>query len=255
MAMLTGLYFSVNTNLSSLFLALSTFFSYNAIRFLKYKTGVLKDEIYSWFYNHYKFLIVLNLIVLFKIIEFVFQLSLVEWEVLFPFAIFTVLYMLPVMKFKQGSYSLRKIPGLKIFCIAISWAGLVIFFPLVQNSVPIDVEVFLFFIQQFIFVLVLTLPFDIRDIDFDSKELKTIPMVVGLDKTKRIALFLLLAINVVFIGVFSFREVVVLFFISLLLAVLIWNSERNQSKYYASFWIEGVPILWFITLYLCNYIA
>jgi hypothetical protein len=255
MTMVTGSYFNLDTNSSSFFLALSTFVSYNSICFLKYNSGLLKAAMHSWISSHYILLILLNLIASIKVVVFVFQLSLVELLVLFPFAILTVLYMLPVFSFKGISYPLRKIPGLKIFCIAISWAGLVTFFPLVEKAVPIGIDSVLFFVQQFIFVLVLTIPFDIRDMNFDAKELKTIPFIFGLDTTKRIAFFLLLTINIVSVVFFNFNEVIVLCFISLVLTILIWNSESRQSKYYASFWVEGIPILWFATLYLFDAIA
>lgn len=250
MAMITGLYFGIDTKLSSIFLALSTLVSYNVIRFLKYKTGLLNNDMNSWFSHHFKLLLVLNLIAFFKVIQFVFALSLVELLTLLPFTTVTVFYMLPIIRFNGSSYSLRKIPGVKLFCIAASWAGLVAVFPLVTNVVSLSVEMLLFLVQQFLFVIVLTLPFDIRDMNSDSRQLKTIPIVLGLRRTKILTMVLLVVINVISIRVFNLKEVLVLFFISFLLGMLVLSSGRKQSKYYASFWVEGIPIFWFLTLYL-----
>ncbi len=36
--------------------------------------------------------------------------------------------------------------------------------------------------------------------------------------------------------------------ISLLMMFLIVNSKNHQSKFYSSFWVEGVPILWIVIL-------
>ena len=255
MSMITGRYFSIDTSSTSLFLALSTFVSYNGIRFLKFKTELLRKEINSWFSHHLKLLIGLILISIIKIIELVAQLSLVELGILFPFVAFTMLYMIPIIKIKGHSYSLRKIPRFKIFCISISWVGLVAFFPLAKSSLHIGFEEIIFFIQQFVFILVLTLPFDIRDMNFDPKELKTIPIVLGVYKTKLLAIVLLLAMNIISFSFFNYREFIVMFFVSFLLGVLVLNSRRKQSKYYASFWIEGIPILWLLLSYVFDFIA
>lgn len=37
-----------------------------------------------------------------------------------------------------------------------------------------------------------------------------------------------------------------LVFVGILLIILIWYSSPRQSKYYASFWVESVPIFWWL---------
>ncbi|MEI6866212.1 hypothetical protein [Flavicella sp.] len=254
LSMITGSYFGVEARSASLFIGISTFVSYNGIRFFKYKTALLKKEMHVWFSKNSILLVILNSLLIIQLIQFVIKLSAIELKILFPFIVFTLLYMLPFMKFNGQRYSLRKIPGFKIFCIGISWAGLITFFPLVNHFELKGTGISLFFMQQFLFIVVLILPFDIRDMDFDAEDLKTIPMVLGVKWSKRIAMILLLIVNVVSVCVFEDKEVVVLFLMSLLLGGFVWCSKRNQSKYYASFWVEGIPIIWLVLLFLIDFL-
>lgn len=77
--------------------------------------------------------------------------------------------------FQKNLHLLRNIPGLKLFLIAFSWAGITVLFPLIQNYMSIRITDWITFIQRFLFVLVITIPFDIRDINYDNNELKTLP--------------------------------------------------------------------------------
>ena len=97
------------------------------------------------------------------------------------FGIFTLLYALPVFSKKRN---LRSISGIKIFIIALVWAGVTVILPVVSAKFVL-MSMFLFeFLQRFLLVLVLILPFEIRDLKYDLQQLGTIPQKVGVTKTK-----------------------------------------------------------------------
>jgi UbiA prenyltransferase family. len=195
MTIITGKYFDVNVNNASVFLGLSTFVSYNGIRFLKYRNDFLKINISRWFKGNINMLLVLNITAIIGLFYFVRSFDAKALIYLIPFAIFTFLYMFPVFKINDKTYTLRKLPGVKIFCISISWSGLVVLFAFVTANMNLELKHLLFFIHQFLFVIVLTLPFDIRDVDFDSIELKTLPLVLGIKATKIFGVLLLVMMN------------------------------------------------------------
>lgn len=161
-----------------------------------------------------------------------------------PFLLLTILYAVPI-----PNKNLRNIASLKIIIIALVWAGVTVLSPVINAEETFDYKILLSFIQRFLFVIVLTLPFDIRDVKYDAKNLQTIPQKVGVEQTKKIG-FVLLALTLL-IEFFiapnsSFKTVFLIVFVILL--VLLQRATIQQKKYYASFWVEGIPILWCILL-------
>lgn len=165
------------------------------------------------------------------------------------FAVFTLLYALPVFSRHRN---LRSFSGIKIFIIAIVWAGVTVILPVTgaenfnfENSV-------LEFLQRFLLVLVLILPFEIRDLKYDLQYLRTIPQRVGVTPTKILGL-----VTLVFLLVLEFfknsamwESKIAIGLLAIITGVLLWRSKENQSRYYASFWVEGVPVFWLLVLLL-----
>ncbi|HIE45348.1 MAG TPA: hypothetical protein EYP87_04090 [Flavobacteriaceae bacterium] len=144
-------------------------------------------------------------------------------------------------------YSLRNIAGLKLFLIAFSWAGITVLFPLVQNYISLRFADYLTFIQRFIFVIVITIPFDIRDMKYDNSSLKTLPQQLGVSKTKIVGVLLIvLFIIIEVIKSNGDQSVWSTLIISIISGILLVKSTKNQSKYYSAFFVEALPILWFL---------
>ena len=100
-------------------------------------------------------------------------------------------------------------------------------------------------------VLVLLIPFEIRDLAYDKPELKTIPQRIGVTKTKVFGSFLVLFF---FFLTFLKDEITELELIAkgiffLILGGLMFVTKRNQSKYFASFWVEVIPIFWWFVIW------
>ncbi|HIP27175.1 MAG TPA: hypothetical protein EYG80_05925 [Flavobacteriaceae bacterium] len=161
---------------------------------------------------------------------------------LIPFSLAILFYTFPMEK-----YSLRNIAGLKLFLIAFSWAGITVLFPLVQNYISLRFADYLTFIQRFIFVIVITIPFDIRDMKYDNSSLKTLPQQLGVSKTKIVGVLLIvLFIIIEVIKSNGDQSVWSTLIISIISGILLVKSTKNQSKYYSAFFVEALPILWFL---------
>ena len=185
---------------------------------------------------------------------FTFQLELETLLYLNFFGIITFLYAIPFLPKKMlldGSMNLRAISGLKIYIIAFVWAGITVIIPLINEGYSINSDITLTFVQRYIYIIVLTLPFEIRDMQFDNLKLATIPQKIGFDLTKKIGVLLLIAFFFIeFLKDQTSNErVFVLFAVSVLTLLLLVFSKIKQSKYYSSFWVEGLPILWLLLMF------
>ncbi len=161
---------------------------------------------------------------------------------------------LPKKFFIDKKHNLRSIGGLKIYLIALVWAGVTVILPVVNNDYLIGFDVIVIAIQRYLFVIVLILPFDIRDLQYDSLKLSTIPQKIGVKNTKIIGVLLLL--------VFFFLEflkdelvanqIIGLLTISFITMLFIVFSSEERGKYYSAFWVEGLPIFWLILVLLLD---
>ena len=181
------------------------------------------------------------------LVYFLFQLRLKAILILAPFILLTLFYVFPIAKF-----SLRERAGVKLFLLAISWAGITVLFPLVQNYLLLRSVDYITFLQRFLFVFAITIPFDIRDLKYDKPSLNTIPQVIGVKKSKYLAIivliiFILLEVFKQLFFNFSFEPKIV--FVFMLSVWLIYKASVDRNKYYTSFFVEAIPIFWYLLLY------
>ena len=165
------------------------------------------------------------------------------------FGVFTLLYAIPLWKNKQN---LRNIGGVKIFIIALVWAGVTAILPLMNRISPGELGITFF--QRFFFVIAITLPFEIRDLKFDSGSLHTIPQQIGIENTKKLGY--VLVVIVFFLEFFKFHfSVINVIALSLTLLTSVYfikTAQVNQGVYFSSFWVEGIPVLWFLMLLIAK---
>jgi predicted cation transporter len=123
-----------------------------------------------------------------------------------------------------------------------------VFLPLANADFLMNWDVSITAIQRFVFVLVLMLPFEIRDLQYDSVKLATIPQQIGVKKTKLIGVLLLMVFFFLDylkddIQLMNLLVLLVVTAITLLSVVL---AKKEQSKYYSAFFVEGIPVLWLL---------
>lgn len=157
----------------------------------------------------------------------------------------TISYSWPVL-FSQTT--LREISGIKIFVIAFVWASVTVGLPVLEAGSEISSTIVLEYVQRLLFVLVLTLPFDIRDIRFDTHQLGTIPQLIGIKKTRALGVGLLLMAAILEVWKDPPDPVFALLFgaIALLTGGMVMRTVVKQTRYFAAFWVEGIPIIWWL---------
>ena len=240
---ITLLNIGISESKTAWFVFFSTLLSYNTIRFVRLNN--INNWYNSWFKKNLKFLSLITVISFISILFLSFQLRLKAIILLIPFSLATLFYTFPLEK-----YSLRNIAGLKLFLIAFSWAGITVLFPLVQNYISLRFIDYITFIQQILFVIVITLPFDIRDLKYDNSSLKTLPQQLGVSKTKVVGVLLIILFFILeIIKTTNNNSIWIVLIITIFSAALLLKSTKNQSKYYSAFVVESLPIVWFLMVY------
>jgi hypothetical protein len=132
-----------------------------------------------------------------------------------------VLYSIPLPFIR-----LRNIPGIKAILIACVWVFFLAGFPAINEGIVLT-HPNLIFGSMFTFFLAITIPFDIRDIEKDPEELKTIPQRFGIPKAKVLS-YIILVISLLF-AIFSYNTWVNLYLtvISIILGFLISFADTN----------------------------
>jgi hypothetical protein len=159
----------------------------------------------------------------------------------------TGLYALPVLP-KHKNF--RSLSGFKILIVATVWAGTTVILPVLSQDEAITLNVKVETLQRFLFVLILLIPFEIRDMKYDSTELRTLPQRFGIKGAKLIGI----GWAVLFFGssfLMSDFDVVSIYakaILFIILLVLLFLTNLNQGKYFSSFWVEAIPIFWWSIL-------
>ena len=185
---------------------------------------------------------------------FAFQLSMLTLWCLAGFGLITFLYAIPFLPkkiFLDQQQNLRSISGLKIYLIALVWAGVSVCIPLINNDHDLfTTDVILTVVQRFLLVIILMLPFEIRDLKYDSLRLATLPQQIGEKQTKIVGVLLLIIFYVLefFKSELNADDVAITLVVTCITLLLLLFSKVNQGKYYSAFWVESIPIYWLILL-------
>jgi 4-hydroxybenzoate polyprenyltransferase len=245
---ITLLKFGIFTDLVPLFVGLSIIISYNFIRYLEIDTRRL-GWFKKWFFQNKKWLFLLSFsagLVLGYILYFT-SFRLKSLYLLIPFGFMTLFYAIPLIKIGKLEVSFRNFPAIKIFSIAIAWAGITVLFPLNEANYLFTENVYIEFFQRILILVAITIPFDIRDINFDEKSLKTLPQLLGIRKAKLFGIVLLLLFVLLeFLKNPIFEnEHLITILIAIITGLFLVFSSIKSSRYYTSFFVEAIPILWF----------
>ena len=240
---ITEIYFELpyNENLNW-FIFFGTITGYN---FVKY-AGVAKLH-HTNLTRNLRIIQVFSFVCFLALCYFTYQISIETLLITLPFCLLTFLYAVP---FLSGfDKSLREISYLKIIVVAIVWTGFTVLIPVLDADKEISLNVLLLVLQRFLIVVVLILPFDIRDVIYDAISLQTIPKKIGIEKTKKLGLMLLVFSLVLEYLISSSNMIKTPFMIFFfLLIVFLMRAKTDQSKYYSSFWVEALPIAWWLLL-------
>ena len=248
---ITLLTYKIESNLLPWFVFFSTIASYNFIRL--YKIYKIKRWFFKFIRDNKKRILVLTILSALIVIYLGLSLNRNALYALLPFGLFTLFYVVPIPVKRNSTWALRKVAFLKLFLIAFSWAGVTVLIPLINYGIDIQFNNELIILaQRFLFVIVITLPFDIRDMNFDDRRLKTLPQVIGIQRSKVFGLFLMM----VFMGLEYLKipteeaQFSIHLIIALLSLLFLFRATVLQGKYYSAFFVESLPIVWLLLVVL-----
>ena len=164
--------------------------------------------------------------------------------------VITFLYAIP-MGVKMP-HNLRSIGGVKIYIIALVWAMATVVLPVLESQQTLVADHWVLVLQRTFFVIVLMLPFEIRDLDVDQVHLSTIPQKIGIRNTKIIG-YALLGDSILlefFKHQFNLNNFLTVFFTGVFLALFLAKSNKQQDRYYAAFWVEAIPIMVLVLVFV-----
>jgi 4-hydroxybenzoate polyprenyltransferase len=163
------------------------------------------------------------------------------------------LYSFPFLPFGKKR-RIKDYGFLKIITLALLWTLVTVWFPV--NSMPYDPYLFLFvFAKRFVFMFVLCLLFDVRDIEIDSKEkINTLAVMIGKKKAYSVSYLLL----IVFV-IFSFAQYFYLpqtgFLIAMLISAIVTYvtiefTKKNNSDFIYLAGIDGMMLSQAMLIYV-----
>ena len=237
--------FSIVNGSLAPFVFFSTILAYNFIRV--FQIDRINGMIAVWIRSNKRSLILLNAACLGLLIYFSLDFNLYELLILLPFLLTSFFYVVPLSSTIRG---LRNIPGLKLFLISFTWAGVTVYFPLFVSGLQDAEGVWIVFMQRLLFIMAITIPFDIRDAEFDFPDLRTVPQMIGINNSKVFAtvamiIFVLLELS-------KNETMTTLITIAIVIAgvsvLAILFAGVRQKRFYSSFWVESIPVLWYLLL-------
>lgn len=226
----------------------STLFAYNFQRLLK-GNMVRKDsklsERHLWIQDHRP---VIFAITLFSgLLSFSLSIYWMPLELMwlcFP-AFFVVLFYVRGDSELKG---LRNLPIVKIFLISIVWVFTVAIFPLMLEPRVLIAEDLLKMVAIYCFVFVLCIPFDIRDLEVDKGEIRTIPLWLGLNGSKILGSVILIFVGFVGVEISSWS----LFITTFITVITLLLSNPKRQELFFSGWVDGHFLILFLIQLLGN---
>lgn len=214
--------------------------AYNVQRLVRLQKFTNRTDQIRWYLKN-KWMLYTSLIIGMMVSSWTFlHLPLSLLIVFAPLAVISFSYSLPVLPGKDGPIAVRDIPGAKIFLIALVWTGVTWVLPLQESGIEWSSEHYLIIWERFIFILAITIPFDIRDLKYDSVSMKTIPQLIGFSRAKGLAILL----AIVSAGIHGYIEfflrsersfgqhiIVPIFYISVALLIARMRHDSRDSYY------------------------
>lgn len=229
-----------NTLAYASFIFFCTLFIYNLQRVLRLQTIENKESIrLIWFERNLKF--IYTLIVISLISSLIIYLKwLLNLTTLWLIVCFTLISVFYALKNKFINRPLREVPYIKIHLIALSWLGVCCIWPLYNETESIDLmENWKLYLSIYLFFIAITIPFDIRDLPYDSKSQRTIPQIIGVENAKVLAILLLLTfplLNIELIN--SLTSSLITGIIIIYSSVLLRFCSIDKYELYFSGWID-----------------
>ncbi len=181
--------------------------------------------------NHIKVYAVLSTL---GILWSLYNLDLIYISYLFVPFIISAGYVIPIL----SNHRLRDINYIKIFLISFVWAYISML-PIILAS-GFTNTVLILMLEKFLFVMAITIPFDIRDQTIDShNQLRTIPDLIGTRRSYILSVMLLIICSVLKILTYPIDLGIVMTIADIIVIASIMLSQKIRSDYVYSGLLDG----------------
>jgi hypothetical protein len=142
---------------------------------------------------------------------------------------------------------LRRYGWLKLFLVSFVVTFITVWIPF-QTIKWMSFEFYLSLIQRFFILTSLLIPFEIMDSKTDDRTLNTLPQLFGINSSKLFGI--LLVIPFIILEFLKPDPSYLVLPVGIITVLFIDFTEFKRNKYYTSFWVESVPILWWLLIRL-----
>ena len=187
-----------------------------------------------------------------------FYLSVELFCCLLPILLVTLAYILPIVPTMNKLVSLKELPLLKIWVIAFVVSYITVFIPFIQLlswRACFDLDVLFLFFERVLFLIAITIPFDVRDVKRDrAAGVHTLPIELGVFRSLLLSVILLGFVFVLvtaraFLGLQADCNHVFLTAIGMLItAIVVLETNPTKSDYFFSGLVESTIIIYALTL-------
>jgi hypothetical protein len=237
-----------------LFVLFTTVPAYYYMRLMKWMASpqFRNGELYEWVKAHHKPLMRFNFLMTLGALWTFSQLNLIAKLALIVPALLVLFYSFPSRGRNVGT---RQVPGIKLWLISLLLVFITVLLPIIAAGMDFSQELLWHGLQRLFFVMAVAIAFDIRDVESDTPEMKTIPQLFGVQGSRFIALLLLALYDIslliqFFTGSFFSLPVLVAFIVpSEMAALLIYLLAQPRSSLFYSLWMDAALVVWFPLLY------
>ena len=243
--------FNVPANYTAIILLVfgATLFDYNLHRIIKLKFEIGVKVKNNRAKNNYSTLIILIIISFLGSVVSLFFIPIEILAYVFIVGFITILYSIPFEHLNLGKIDIRKLPFMKNIMIAVAWTIITLIIPYMYSCESFSTAFIIALIQRFIFILALTIPFDIIDIKEDKQQnLRTIPVILGQNYSWILANILICAFIILSFIHLPHMYSIVSVAVGAITIFIFNNRKLRSSIFYNSFWVDGTILLYGILL-------
>lgn len=241
-------------SITPLFLFCVTLFTYNFQRLFKSKGVDVKSHSarHLWIARHNERLRMIMLVAMFGAVISAVFIKIEALMVLAPFGAISIFYSIRVIPNKGRKLGFRDVPYIKVFLITATWMAVTVLVPVVDLDMSriFDDDIKAAALERAIFVLAITIPFDIRDIHRDAPAKRTIAQMFGQTGARWVSVILMLVFCFLVWRSEYYSDSVryALMFSGFVTAGLLSFARSDRTERFFTFLVEGAMVLQWLLL-------
>jgi len=243
-------------SVAPLFLFCVTLFTYNFQRLFKSKGVDVQSHSarHLWIARYNERLRMIMLVALFGAVITAVFVKIEALMVLAPFGAISIFYSIRVIPGRGRKLGFRDVPYIKVFLITATWVAVTVILPVVDIDMSrvFGDDIMAAVIERAFFVLAITIPFDIRDVNRDALSKRTIAQVFGQAGARWISVLLMLVFCFLVWTSDHYSDNVryALMLSGFLTAGILSFARSDRTERFFTFLVEGAMVLQWVLLML-----